>query len=71
MLEWISVNERLPENGHNVLFCKKDGNVSEGHYERRAGLNMWCQYRWSCSIPVEKVTHWMPLPEPPEASHGK
>lgn len=64
MSEWVSVRDRLPEIGVEVLVydCgfmgvwslnKTDQGVfwEDGHGD---------QYS------VDEVTHWMPLPEPPE-----
>lgn len=69
MNEWISVKERLPEGGYLLLAvryptasetilgsCDSDGNFidEDGYYfgHQRNGI----------------VTHWMPLPKPPEES---
>lgn len=66
--EWISVEERLPEPNTNVLiyvffhnqwqivkgwlsYCDKKFHISNSDYP---------------SLTDIPVTHWMPLPEPPE-----
>ena len=54
--QWISVEDRLPEDDVQVLACTKHGKAFSAHCERG---------RWRVSGSV-KVTHWMPLPEPPE-----
>ena len=58
---WIPVTERLPEDGEDVILT--DGkNVSFGYSH-----NLFSGMEWY--IPhgrVGKVTHWMPLPEPPK-----
>ena len=61
-MEWINVKTRLPEGGHNVLFCTHDGLVNEGNKEE----NGWIGYRWSVKYNDNEVTHWMPLPKPPK-----
>ena len=57
---WISAEERLPETDDHVLCCtrtkKGTANVVVGYY--MDGL-------WRCGM-NSNVTHWMPLPEPPE-----
>lgn len=78
MNEWISVNDKLPELNQLVLVYavgKIDGFIGERTIEicerfiqrifpPSPGLEMW-------SSPYQyfhtdyKITHWMPLPEPP------
>ncbi len=71
MSEWISVTDRLPDDGRFVLSCfiahagGKQRVVRLLHYNYE--LLMWLdddsedvrQYQW-------EVTHWMELPETPE-----
>lgn len=57
---WISVEDMLPENFRSVIILRDDvpnGGLSEVGW--RIG-----EY-WSVPNGV-KVTHWMPLPEPPK-----
>jgi hypothetical protein len=62
--EWIPVSERLPtEELASVLVYTKDGGVSEGQYYPT--IKSWKQFRWS--VENATVTHWMPLPKPPES----
>ena len=62
--EWISVEERLPEeSGYTIVFCA-DGelrHVTFAKYQKT-------QKRWDLTGARSywRVTHWMPLPEPPE-----
>lgn len=65
---WISVKERLPEPYETVLISILSKN---GYGEDASIENLGCYERGAlCSyIPLaegEKITHWMPLPEPPE-----
>lgn len=64
MNDWISVNDKLPENIRSVLVWDSvDNDVFTGYY---------CKYNgWTVDgfYDVEyhfNVTHWMPLPEPPK-----
>ena len=57
--EWVSVEERLPEQKHNVLAYSPKSGVAEADYAD----GVWMQYRWSAVM--DGVTHWMPLPTPP------
>lgn len=64
--KWISVKERLPEEGERVL-CTDGYCVFEQY---RVPLS--CVYgiwdRGGLKSPMQKVTRWMPLPELPEVS---
>ena len=77
--EWISVEERLPEDVYGrdrkqitVLVCTKSGRVSTSSRVRMMQISRdtWeLEYtdifEWSGQI-AKKVTHWMPLPEAPK-----
>lgn len=64
--KWINVNKKLPEKLHeadgtlvNYLIYMPEYGVDVGNYLEPAKT-------WVCmGIPC-KVTHWMPLPEPPK-----
>ena len=58
---WIPVSERLPNDGEFVL-TYKNGQFEVQEYEKRR--NGWISGDWFWSLCT--VTHWMPLPEPPE-----
>lgn len=57
---WISVTERLPsDDGCYMVAVKND-------HRRRYSKTAWF-WSDSCSwFARQEVTHWMPLPEPPE-----
>ena len=59
---WIPVSERLPEGGHNIIFCDSKGNVCEGVYH--AMLGQWVGFRWDSIYHHADVIAWMPLPDP-------
>ena len=69
--EWILVKDRLPEEDKDVLVF--------GYYHE-AFQTLICHYRtdfkgqWFTSVAgqqVYEVTHWMPLPQPPEIKEEK
>ena len=62
--EWIPVEDRLPEFGERVI-CT-DGNAVFEQYrvEPLCVYGMWD--RFGLKSPMQKVTHWMPLPQPPK-----
>lgn len=71
MNEWISTKEELPKISSKYIVCVKNKN----------GFSFSIFADWSCEMKAwfgelgeikNAVTHWMPLPEPPEATarHG-
>lgn len=63
--KWISVKDKLPENNQQVLVYGK------GHYATCTfmGEDYWQKYlfmNYDMRYNTLGVTHWMPLPAPPE-----
>lgn len=56
--EWISVEERFPEQYGLFLIADDKGNMEAATWTKQFG---W----FSGSNRVKRVTHWMPLPDPP------
>ena len=57
--EWISVEDRLPEEDVRVLvYLDSDRSYTKIDTDRLMTGGLWV--RW-----FKDVTHWMPLPEPP------
>lgn len=68
---WIPVTERLPESEGTYLVYTERGTVYANHfYTKKVFRDDYVREpQWSQRGKV-KVTHWMPLPEPPkENSH--
>jgi hypothetical protein len=63
MSAWISVEERLPDDGDSVLIFHKSGDMFTAWY--RTWNEDWCDYN-GFLVGEDEVTHWQPLPEPPE-----
>jgi len=68
-MEWISVNDRLPETSQNVIIIR----FSNGRFY----LPDMAEYYGGQFFPTlqmpdgtdfnaDWITHWMPLPEPPK-----
>ena len=72
-MEWISVEKQLPEKpGIYLVYLSKSQNVITASF-RSYGISYdWYNnvdfngYKDSPFIITDKVTHWMPLPEPPD-----
>ena len=62
-MRWIPVGERLPDNNDDVLVWRVEGYHEIGCHS--SGL--W----WGGTFMDEAIyiTHWMPLPEPPEVEN--
>lgn len=70
--KWISVEERLPEDNLNVLVYAIGNNENSviamtSYTHNMYGYNIegWCS-PWQYFFYEYKITHWMPLPEPPK-----
>ncbi|EPU3569752.1 DUF551 domain-containing protein [Escherichia coli] len=62
---WISCSERMPEETGDIIVVS-DGIVMSGiSYSRRDGFYI-AALEYDDDEPIGGVTHWMPLPEPPE-----
>lgn len=66
--EWVSVKDALPEVRFLPVLCF-NGNAPE--YRQHVYQANWFQQSkrfkpMDDANTVEKVTHWMPLPEPPK-----
>lgn len=70
--KWIPVTERLPENVRKSYLCLTDtGYHCEVRWTNNVYGLLWASgNKWGWSIfdvpQYCKVTHWMPLPEPPK-----
>jgi len=67
-MEWISVNDRLPDEGEKVLTINLQ---AKGYHEYRLDYLVDLdngERIWACRLNNEydKVTHWMPLPDSPK-----
>ena len=67
--EWVSVEERLPENGQIVLFHQKDGFIYCAEYFAGNALMPPGWFIDNDCWDAKEVTHWMPLPAPPKKEH--
>lgn len=66
--KWISVKDRLPEQtdpAKKVLFITKTDGVFIGCYYKATAYDQFNGW-YSMCVRIDNVTHWMPLPEPPE-----
>lgn len=64
-LEWISVGDRMPEPGVWVLVCCGTF-VCEAYCDINGCFHRSPQEYWPDEEALYPLTHWMPLPEPPE-----
>lgn len=69
--EWISVDERLPEEGGAYLIVVKEKYESEKEWRYHVDVASFT-FDWDCIFhdwdegQGIHITHWMPLPPPPK-----
>lgn len=70
MSKWVKCSERMPEIGSRVLVCSRGIYVGLAAYRQWKGAKTEkgraLRFEDLRGI-VYNVTHWQPLPEPPEA----
>ena len=59
---WISVEDKLPEEDVRVIVYSSIKTIGIAYQIN----NLWFTRDLLMSSPCDKITHWMPLPEPPE-----
>ena len=78
--EWISVDDRLPEDSGCYLVVYRDkynGSISIAFdmyvkcnigewWESEFACDITKQFLWATRLQEQEVTHWMPLPQPPK-----
>lgn len=64
MNDWISVEDRLPENNERVLAFCADNCVQDVVWSWSD--NCWYGRTFALTYKEGLVTHWMPLPELPK-----
>ena len=67
-MEWISVEERLPEEGQEVIYYFGHTGIYVGSFYRKYVKEL--DYPFNCfsgsgGFLCDDVTHWMPLPPCP------
>ena len=62
-MNWISCNEKLPNDIEDVLFFAYGDEIILGYYNHK--LNLWFENKcFDYGIEQKKVTHWTPLIKP-------
>lgn len=76
-MKWVSVEERLPEKSSARPICPvtnpnpKRIEVIVATTLGRVFTTVYSGFGWAnLRFGREEVTHWMPLPEPPEEEEG-
>ncbi|EMS1124405.1 DUF551 domain-containing protein [Klebsiella aerogenes] len=61
---WIPVSERLPEEGGRYwCYVEEQNSLGKSHYQWNCS---WNGEIWGGAMMHGRVTHWMPLPNPPK-----
>ena len=64
---WISCSEMMPDNGVAVLVYTGENNFKVWLAEYSKYMEVWTLAGNYIPIKKNAVTHWMPMPEPPES----
>lgn len=59
--EWISVNEKLPDDGKWAIWCSNNGIIGIARFKEDCYNHF---YPNETSFDLEDAVVWMPLPEP-------
>jgi hypothetical protein len=67
-MEWIKCSERLPEDDKYVLVWDGNINLDNFPFYEIAAYRTFNNGSFFISGPyvLQKITHWMPLPNPPQ-----
>ena len=78
--QWINVKDKLPdEEGKYIVIAYNGITIDILYFYKRypycnSGIRtdrpVWCGYDDYGDFEVKSVTHWMPLPEPPEVDNS-
>lgn len=63
MSNWVSVRDRLPEVFEPVIVCRRNRKGGQAVEAGRKDVGDWWRVY---GTRTKSVTHWMPLPDPPE-----
>jgi len=61
MTDWIDVAERMPDDDTNVIVASDTEAVFSAYWDGDSWLSPE-----ECRRIRSRITHWMPLPEPPQ-----
>jgi len=67
-VEWISINDRLPDSKGEFLVVYHPCHWEHIENELRVGIDSFKGKTAWAKKKYQRVTHWMPLPEPPQAN---
>ena len=70
-MHWISVNERLPEEQYSSVIFTDGKKTYYGFSTVSKFYDADDDNAYTNAYTTDEVTHWMPLPEPPEMNENE
>jgi hypothetical protein len=64
MSDWISVKDRMPEDGVWVLTCSAAGGIDVALHNKKAWLSGFDDSTFDDCKEDYRIVAWMPLPQP-------
>lgn len=64
-MEWISVDNAYP-NDYQIVICYCGGRTIIRQCKDKQWFDEWGNSTMNFKSEEEKITHWMPLPDPPD-----
>lgn len=66
MTNWIKCSERMPPLGWFICYNTDIREVAEHFYDPVKNTFTYTNYEGEQVVDAEYITHWQPLPEPPQ-----
>lgn len=66
MADWIKCSERMPPHGWCICYNTDICEVAEHFYDPVKNTFTYTNYEGEQVVDAKYITHWQPLPDPPQ-----